>query len=138
MKQKLFSNRDYNSNDGMLTAVWGPSMWHFLHTTSFNYPVNPTPTDKRNYYNFIKSLKYVLPCLYCRQNLTNNLKKSGFKYSVMDSRDSFSKWVYNLHNVVNNMLGKKCYKTYEEVRGLYENFRARCSDDKKKKVIVQE
>ena len=20
--------------------VWGPSMWHYLHTMSFNYPVN--------------------------------------------------------------------------------------------------
>jgi len=40
--QMVYSPDDYNSNDGMLTSVWGPSMWHYLHTMSFNYPVAPT------------------------------------------------------------------------------------------------
>ena len=38
----VFKQQDYESSDGMLTYVWGPSLWHFLHTMSFNYPVNPT------------------------------------------------------------------------------------------------
>ena len=42
----IYTNDDYNSNDGMLTSIWGPGMWHYLHTMSFNYPVNPTNTDK--------------------------------------------------------------------------------------------
>ena len=29
--------KDYLSGDGMLTSVWGPSLWHYLHTMSFNY-----------------------------------------------------------------------------------------------------
>ena len=41
------------SGDGMLTAVWGPSMWHYLHTMSFNYPVSPTKDDKIHYKKFI-------------------------------------------------------------------------------------
>ena len=44
-----FNDNDYNSGEGMLTSVWGPSMWHTLHTISFNYPVNPTEEDKKNY-----------------------------------------------------------------------------------------
>ena len=39
-KQYIFSQDDYNSGDGMLTSVWGPGMWHYLHTMSFNYPTN--------------------------------------------------------------------------------------------------
>jgi predicted NAD-dependent protein-ADP-ribosyltransferase YbiA (DUF1768 family) len=31
----------------MLTTIWGPSQWHFLHTMSFNYPVKPTPEQKK-------------------------------------------------------------------------------------------
>jgi len=69
-----FSKKDFYSGDGMLTTVWGPSMWHFLHTMSFNYPVSPTPEDKRNYMEFMLSLRNVLPCKYCRMNLTNNFK----------------------------------------------------------------
>ena len=33
----------------MLTSVWGPSLWQYLHTMSFNYPVKPTKEDKKNY-----------------------------------------------------------------------------------------
>ena len=36
--QNTFNNKDYNSKDGMLTSVWGPSLWHSLHAISFNYP----------------------------------------------------------------------------------------------------
>ena len=34
----VFTYTDYNSGDGMLTSVWGPGLWHYLHTMSFNYP----------------------------------------------------------------------------------------------------
>ena len=55
----------------MLTSVWGPSMWHYLHTMSFNYPVKPTQ-KKKHYKEFILSLQHVLPCKYCRINLKKN------------------------------------------------------------------
>jgi hypothetical protein len=49
----VFSEKDYNSGDGMLTSVWGPSMWHYLHTMSFNYPHEPTCDNKRHYHSFV-------------------------------------------------------------------------------------
>ena len=70
-----FKEKDYNSNNGLLTYVWGPSLWHVLHIISFNYPPNPSLIDKRNYHNFLKSLENVLPCKYCRENLKKNFKK---------------------------------------------------------------
>ncbi len=45
MKQCVFDKNDYNSGEGMLTSVWGPNLWHVMHTMSFNYPVNPTEQD---------------------------------------------------------------------------------------------
>ena len=48
----IFTNSHYNSNDGMLTSIWGPPLWHVLHIISFNYPVKPTTKDKDNYYNY--------------------------------------------------------------------------------------
>ena len=50
MTNKTFTENDFNSGDGMLTSVWGPSMWHTLHTISFNYPVIPTKEQKVKYY----------------------------------------------------------------------------------------
>ena len=71
-KKRTFTKKDYNSGDGMLTSVWGPAQWHFLHTMSFNYPVSPTPEDKKHYMEYMKNLQYVLPCKYCRENLKKN------------------------------------------------------------------
>ena len=43
----------------MVTSIWGPNMWHYLHTISFNYPIKPTIDDKKNYIKFyIESSTY--------------------------------------------------------------------------------
>jgi hypothetical protein len=61
-KKYIFSESDYNSGDGMMTSVWGPPMWHVLHTISFNYPLKPTNEQKIFYYNFYTNLKNILTC----------------------------------------------------------------------------
>ena len=132
-----FSKEDYNSNDGMLTTVWGPSQWHVLHTMSFNYPVTPTPKDKRNYRNYILSLQNVLPCGKCRDNLRKNFKKLPLMIKHMKSRHTFSKYIYDLHELVNKLLGKKSGLSYEQVRNTYENFRSRCLATDKEKEKIQ-
>ena len=131
-KKFVFKKKDYYSGDGMLTTVWGPSMWHYLHTMSFNYPINPTAEDKEHYRKFIISLQYVLPCKYCRQNLTNNFKVLPLTVADMKDRNSFSRYIYKLHELVNKFLGKKSGLTYCEVRERYEHFRSRCTDEKPK------
>lgn len=133
-KKRVFQDNDYKSGDGMLTTVWGPSQWHFLHTMSFNYPVSPTEKDKENYRNYVLSLRYILPCKYCRENLTKNLEKMPLNMSDMANRESFSKYIYNLHETVNTMLGKKSGLTYDDVRERYEHFRARCTVPRSKNI----
>ena len=128
---KTFSKKDFNSADGMLTHVWGPSLWHSLHIMSFNYPVKPTQDDKRNYFNFFKQLEHVLPCKYCRINYKKNIKDIKLNMKVMQNRHTFSLWLYRLHEHINKMLHKKSNLTYNQVRNRYENFRARCINDKK-------
>ena len=124
---KVYSKKHYQSNDGMLTTVWGPSTWHLLHTMSFNYPVNPSCDDKENYRNFVLNLVDVLPCGKCRENLKKNFKRLPLTMKHMESRNTFSKYVYKLHEVVNTMLKKKSGLSYQEVRERYEHFRARCA-----------
>jgi hypothetical protein len=123
----IFNNTDYESNNGMQTAIFGPPLWHTLHTMSFNYPMNPTESDKKNYTVFILSLEHVLPCSHCRDNYKNNLTESKFNPGVMKNRNTFSRFIYDLHNHVNHMLGKTIKISYEDVRDRYEHFRARCS-----------
>jgi hypothetical protein len=132
VRKRTFKKKDYYSGDGMLTTVWGPSMWHFLHTMSFNYPVSPTADDKKHYREFMISMQYVLPCKYCRQNLTKNYKVFPLRSSDLENRESFSRYVYKLHEMVNKMLKKKSGLTYCDVRERYEHFRSRCTDEKPK------
>jgi len=131
-KKRTYKRKDYYSGDGMLTTVWGPAMWHSLHTISFNYPVKPTKKEKKDYRRFILNLQNVLPCRYCRENLKRNFKAHPLRMCDMKDRDSFSRYIYKLHEVVNKMLGKNSGLSYCDVRERYEHFRARCTQDKPK------
>lgn len=132
--KRVFTRKHYNAPDGMLTSVWGPAMWHFLHMMSFNYPVQPTETDKTNYRNYVLHLQYVLPCKYCRQNLVKNFEKLPLTMKVMQNRETFSKYIYQLHEMVNRLLKKKSHLTYADVRERYEHFRSRCLQGEEKLV----
>ena len=131
-RRRTFKKGDFKSGDGMLTSIWGPSMWHYLHTMSFGYPVKPTRKQKIHYRNFVINLQNVLPCKYCRINLTNNFKAHPLKMCYMASRDKFSRYIYKLHEIVNKMLGKKSGLSYCDVRERYEHFRARCTEENPK------
>lgn len=128
----LFTEKNYNNNNGFLTTVWGPAAWHFIHTISFNYPVKPTASEKNKYREFILNLENILPCGKCRKNLNKNFKKLPLKIEHMASRHAFSHYVYNLHELINTMLGKNSHLSYDDVRDRYEHFRARCARRKNK------
>jgi len=126
-RRKTYKKKDYEDGNGMLTKIWGPSLWHYLHVMSFNYPVRPSQKDKEHYRKFLCQLRYVLPCGKCRKNLKRNFKKLPPTRSIFKNRDKFSRYIYKLHEVVNKMLNKKSGLSYDEVRERYEHFRARCS-----------
>jgi hypothetical protein len=136
-RKYIFTDSDYNSGDGMMTSIWGPTMWHMMHTISFNYPVKPTKEEKEFYYNFYNNLKYILPCRYCRENLVKNLEILPLKKSVFKNRYTLSRYIYDLHEVVNKMLNKKSNLLYEDVRDRYEHFRSRCLQDPKKELKTE-
>ena len=131
-QRKTYKKKHFSSGEGMLTRVWGPPLWHFLHLMSFNYPVHPTKEDKKHYKEFIYSLRYILPCHYCRLNLKKNLKMLPLTNAELKNRDKFSRFIYKLHELVNTMLGKKSGLKYCDIRERYEHFRSRCTQDKQK------
>jgi hypothetical protein len=62
------------------------------------------------------------------------MKKTPLRWEHMKTRDSFSLFIYQLHETVNNMLHKKSGLTYEDVRERYEHFRARCAKTKRRRM----
>jgi len=107
-------------------AIWGPHGWKFLHYVSMGYPVNPSYEDKLNYKNFYHSLQHVLPCEKCAQNYKQNLVKLPID-NHLENRDSLVKWVIDIHNKVNNELGKDKVE-YEEALSLYTNEESKLVD----------
>lgn len=131
-KKYIFSESDYNSGDGMMTSIWGPPLWHSLHTISFNFPINPTEEQKEQYFNFYNSLQGVLPCRYCRENLIKNMQVLPLTMEIFKCRYTLSKYIYDLHELINTMLEKKSGLSYEDVRDRYEHFRSRCLENPNK------
>ena len=129
-EKRIYTKDEYKSGDGMLTSVWGPSLWHFLHTMSFNYPIDPTKEEQSYYRNFVLSLRHILPCKYCRINLKTNFKNLPLTMNEMKSRETFSRYIYDLHELINKMLHKTSNLSYCDVRERYEHFRARCTDER--------
>ena len=123
---------------GMITAIWGPPLWTYLHTISFYYPWEPSEKQKKDYYTQIKTLESTLPCSICRDNYKKNIQKKHTKLTraVFKNRYTFSKWVYDLHNEVNKHLGKPITMTYDDVQRRYDSFRANCNVKINKKGCV--
>ena len=85
--------------------VWGPHGWKFMHYVSLGYPQVPTENDKINYKEFYSNLKNVLPCKTCAMNYERNLTELPID-NALHSRDTLVKWVIDIHNKVNEELGK--------------------------------
>jgi len=118
----------------MDTRFWGPSGWRLLHLISFTY--SPTDTEcKEAISRTFTLLPYVLPCKFCRESLAKYMKEDPLDTT---SRSAFSKWLWRIHNKVNDKLrdqgilytSKKPYNpypSYETVKKVYgERIAAGC------------
>ena len=114
---------------GMQTRVWGPAGWLFLHSVAQNYPWKPTHEQIKNYLIFFKHLGNVLPCRYCRESYQEfvSQKDTLLDENVLKNRYTLVKWLYNIHNKVNNKLGITCKDSLRSVWTKYESFRSKCT-----------
>lgn len=117
-----------NRNNGLITKIWGGPGWIFLHSITFGYPINPTPNQKNMYRDFFINLGNVLPCRFCRESYIKFITEgdTALTDNVLENRENLTKWLYNVHNAVNNKLEINYAVSYEDVVDKYESFRARC------------
>ena len=110
------NNLSQNSIDPNL---WGSSGWSFMHYVALAYPENPTKKDKLNYKIFYYNLQNTLPCLKCALNYKENIRELPID-KFLNSRENLFKWTVDIHNMVNNELGKENY-TYEKAYNKFMN-----------------
>ena len=96
--------------------LWGPHLWRFLHYLSLSYPSNPTDEEKEIMLNFLESLQEILPCEKCRYNFNKHL--DNLDMNVLNSNESFIKWLFNVHNDVNKSNNKPIME-YDDFVKLY-------------------
>lgn len=85
--------------------VWGPHYWFFLHTISMTYPHHPNAVTKKKYYEFIQNLPIFIPV----EAMSGELSKLIDQYPItpyLDNRESFIRWVWFIHNKINQKLEK--------------------------------
>ena len=86
----------------MDTRFWGPSGWSLLHAMASAY--QPTPANTTKYRHFFDSLPVILPCIYCRQSLTQYFQELPLRNSDLQSNLTLQHWLYQIHEKVNNKL----------------------------------
>jgi hypothetical protein len=77
---------------GYDTTWWGPSAWQLFHLIAFMSP-NPQQT--------LLEMKEMLPCKFCRASTAEFVKQHPLKGDP-------GKWLYDIHNMVNNKLRTQC------------------------------
>ena len=120
-----------NRQNGLMTKIWGPPGWLFLHAVTFGFPDNPDDPDHKHrvihYANFFKSLGHVLPCKYCRESYNEYIREVPIE-PFLKSRDKIIEWLFTIHEKVNDKLGvPHCDRpSLDEVKETYEKYRANC------------
>lgn len=109
--------------------VWGPHYWHFLHTIALTYPNHPNAITKKKYYEFINSLPLFIPI----ETMSSDFSKLLNLYPVqpyLDNRENFVKWVWFIHNKINEKIEKPqislndfYVKYYEEYKTIDEKIK---------------
>jgi len=107
----------------MDTTFWGPSGHKLNHSIAYCYTFGLYNEDipKNIITSFFKAERYVLPCIYCRRSFSNYIKE------LPVIKDNIFKWVYLIHNKINDKLRKQGYLNeknpkYENVLQNYKKF----------------
>ena len=94
----------------MDTRFWGPSGWRLLHLITFAY--NPSE-QKESVKILFEMLPYILPCKFCRYSLSVYMEKEPLE-PALKSQAKLSRWLYTIHNMVNEKLRGQGLTSKEE------------------------
>jgi hypothetical protein len=93
-------------NNSIDPNLWGPFFWHAIHFAVTDYPErDPTEAEKAGFYEFFRSLQWVLPCETCRGHYRAYWETHDLR-PALDSQALVIAWALALHNHVNERTGK--------------------------------
>ena len=102
-------------------AELGRAAWAYLHTLAAYYPIQPSPAQQSDMRRLMVLMMSQYPCLYCRDRSMEEVERNAPRVT---SRSALSEWVCELHNEVNERLGKPSF----DCRRVDERWRTGPSD----------
>lgn len=81
----------------------GRAAWGFLHTMAAWFPERPTRRQREGMEAFLGQLGVVYPCGYCADRTDEEIARNPPRAS---SRGELQRWMCELHNEVNERMGK--------------------------------
>ncbi|KAM0673312.1 hypothetical protein GVAV_003280 [Gurleya vavrai] len=99
--------KELKANNESYKEELGRGTWFLLHSIANNYSDKPTQQERKNTLDFLNLLAEIYPCEDCRINYKNHLK--DYKPNL-ESKSKLKLWLCNLHNKVNQSIGKDLYK----------------------------
>ena len=102
--------------------IWGPHYWFFLHTIAMSYPLHPNAVTKKKYYDFVQNIPLFIPV----ESMAGEFSKLLDQYPVqpyLDNKESFIRWMWFIHNKINQKLEKPQISLNEFYVKYYEEYK---------------
>lgn len=85
--------------------LWGPVLWKSMEYIVAKYPDHPNSQQQQAAIEYFQALRYLLPCQTCQEHFAKLLLDLPVTQYVQ-SRSQLSGWLIEIHNRVNDRLGK--------------------------------
>lgn len=110
-------------NKGMSPSIWGPLVWRILHGLAkiYDYDTLCTACDspakcQHAFAAFLLILKTILPCHDCRSSYSQYMARTSQQLVEAFATSEVMLYVFHLHNMVNEKLGKPKFGPFELVQ----------------------
>ncbi|SCZ87757.1 BZ3500_MvSof-1268-A1-R1_Chr2-3g05225 [Microbotryum saponariae] len=84
----------------------GRHTWTFLHTTASYFPPAPSAHQRTSMLSLLNALPTLYPCGMCADELGKYIQQHPPEQAVNGGRTSLELWLCQVHNEVNQRLGK--------------------------------
>ena len=80
-------------------------IWNILHIMTYMYPDNPTLFSQKRITRFFNNFGMMIQCEECRKHYNIYISNNSI-LNVTNNKNSYIKWLIDLHNNVNKRLNK--------------------------------
>ena len=109
---------------GMDPLIWGPSIWGWLLTLNYECYCE---SNRDHILQILIALKDCLPCSHCRSSYKSYCRTLPPDKALTSDVDSGLRWVWMMHDMVNQKLGKPCL-AYSKLKQRLQSNTINCED----------